>query len=209
LISTTAYAQRIAFATDDHAAQTIGAIRAAHRGVEMQRGDRIPAWAHRDVLYMLADYSERAFHGLHRPLASTEQQDMWDVFYRMGTLLEIPELPQSYAAWRLDRERHLQRDLAVSGYTRALYAAYRRQLGIWRYNLLRQVQGALAPPLVCALLGLPHHARLVDLIGLYSMFGRGRMRYAIQRLLIPPAYLPAVRALDIGNHEASRLLNGH
>ena len=60
LFVTASYAQQIVFADVSTASRALDRIRAAHQAVEHQRGQRIPDWAHRDVLYMLIDYSERA-----------------------------------------------------------------------------------------------------------------------------------------------------
>src|SRR3954464_5401733 len=68
LFSTARFAQEIAFADEDAARLTLARIRASHKAVERSRGRPIPIWAHRDVLYMLIDYSERAHELLHRPL---------------------------------------------------------------------------------------------------------------------------------------------
>jgi ER-bound oxygenase mpaB/B'/Rubber oxygenase, catalytic domain len=51
--STVRYAQEIVFADETRARRTLDRISAIHRSVERRRGERIPAWAHRDVLYML------------------------------------------------------------------------------------------------------------------------------------------------------------
>src|SRR3954449_1460300 len=67
LFSTARFAQEIAFADEDGAQRTLARIRAVHQDVERSRGHSIPDWAHRDVLYMLIDYSERAYGLLHRP----------------------------------------------------------------------------------------------------------------------------------------------
>src|SRR4051812_33768927 len=60
LFATASYSQHIVFADDETAERTLSGIRAAHAAVERQRGEKTPDWAHRDVLYMLIDYSERA-----------------------------------------------------------------------------------------------------------------------------------------------------
>jgi hypothetical protein len=160
LFSTASYAQQIALGDACTAEHTLERIRTAHAAVERERGARIPPWAHRDVLYLLVDYSERAFGMLHRPLSAAEQGELWEVFRRVGVGLEIPELPPTYAAWWADRERHLKRDLVFSKHTAALYATYRRHLGPWRYLLLRQVQALLVPEHVRQLLGFPNgHGR--------------------------------------------------
>lgn len=196
LLSTASYAQRIALADFATAESALAAIRAAHAAVEREREMRIPDWAHRDVLYLLVDYSERAFRTLHRPLSPAEQEELWEVFRRVGTGLDIPGLPLRHTDWQVDREWHLERDLLYSEHTAALYASYRRHLGPWRYALLRQVQAALVPERVRHLLALPRQVWLRGLLPLYpTLVGLG-LRSGFQRALIPSEHLAAVRGLD-------------
>src|SRR5918992_2521023 len=82
LFSTVQYAQRIIFASQTRALDTLASISAIHAGVERARGQRIPDWAHRDVLYMLIDYSERAHELLRGPLTAEERKDLYEVFFR-------------------------------------------------------------------------------------------------------------------------------
>ena len=196
LFATASYSQRIVFADEATAARTLDGIRAAHAAVEAQRGQTIPDWAHRDVLYMLIDYSERAHELLGRPLTPDEQRDLYDVFYRVGTGLRIPELPHSYAEWRADRATHLHRDLTYGEGTAALYAQYRKHLGAWRYRLLLLLQGVLVPEHVRRLLELRPATWLRPLLRLYPILVRIGLRSTIQRLLMPSQHLAAVRELD-------------
>lgn len=196
LFSTAAYAQRITLGSSDEARHTLARIRAAHGGVERQRGARIPDWAHRDVLYMLIDYSERAFAGLHRELQHGEQEELYSVFRRIGVGLGIGELPDGYAAWTLDRERHLQRDLVHSRHTAVLYGAYRRQLGLWRYALLRDLQAALVPAHVRTLLGLARYPWTSRLLPVYATLTQLRLRALVHRVFIPSIHLDALRRLE-------------
>ncbi len=198
LFATASYAQHIVFADEQTAASTLERIRAAHASVERARGDRIPDWAHRDVLYMLVAYSERAHEALDRPLRAHEQEALYEVFRRVGKGLGIPDLPASYAAWRVDREEHLQRDLVRSEGTDALYAQYRHHLGPWRYRLLLRIQAVLAPAHVRGLLGLTSTSWLRPLVRLYLVMVRGGLRSTIQRLVMPTQYLGAVPALSGG-----------
>jgi uncharacterized protein (DUF2236 family) len=196
LFSTAAYAQEIVFADHASASRTLDRIRAVHQAVESQRGQRIPAWAHRDVLYMLIDYSERSHEMLLRPLEEAERCDLYDVFRRVGSGLGIPDLPQTYAEWRVDRERHLVRDLSNGDATRTLYAQYRDHLGLFRYLLLLRIQGVLAPQHVRDLLQLGRAAWLRRVLRLYPVLVRAGLRSVIQRLLMPSGFLPAIRAVD-------------
>lgn len=196
LFSTAGYSQQIVFADTATAERTFARIRSVHQAVEHQRGQQIPDWAHRDVLYMLIDYSERAHEMLARPLRADEQRELYDVFRRVGEGLGIPALPPAYAEWRADRERHLHRDLVRGEGTDALYAQYRKHLGPWRYHLLLRIQALLTPRHVRGLLGLGRAEWLRPLLRLYPALVRAGLRSLIQRLLMPTAYLAAARGLD-------------
>jgi uncharacterized protein (DUF2236 family) len=196
LFSTVRYAQEIVFATDDTARRTLSRINAIHNSVERERGQTIPDWAFRDVLYMLIDYSERAYRLLHRPLSASQQHDLYTVFRRIGDELRIPELPPTYAEWRRDRRRHLDRDLVNSRHTSLLFKQYHRHLGLWRYHLLLQVQALLVPDEVRRLLYLSPNKLLPSLIRVYGIVERCNLRSVIHSLLIPPRYWGEVRKFD-------------
>jgi uncharacterized protein (DUF2236 family) len=196
MFQTAAYTRDIIFAEEAHAQRTLARIHAIHTSVERKRDAQIPDWAHRDVLYMLIDYSERVFETLHRPLTPAEQADLYDVFYRTGEGLQIPDLPPDYASWKRDRVLHLERDLVFSPLTAKLYAAYRRDLGRWRYPLLRQIQAVLVPEHVRSLLNLPRLAWLRPAAWIYPAMMRLGLRPLFHYALIPPQYITAVQQLD-------------
>jgi uncharacterized protein (DUF2236 family) len=196
LFATASYAQQIVFADELTATRAFERIRSAHEAVERQRGQSIPDWAHRDVLYMLIDYSERAHEMLAGSLSAEERADLYDVFHRVGMGLRIPGLPATYAEWRVDREHHLRRDLVYSDGTEALYGEFRRHLGSWRYRLLLRVQALLVPPRVRDLLRMTSAAWLRPVVRLYPVLVRAGLRRVIHRLLMPPRHLAAVRNLD-------------
>ena len=197
LFSTAGYAQQIVFADTSTASAALNRICAVHQSVERQRGQRIPDWAYRDVLYMLIDYSERAHETFARPLTPAEQHELYDVFHRVGRGLRIPDLPPTYAAWREDRERHLHRDLTHGEGTAALYVQYRKHLGAWRYQLLLWLQSILTPDHVRGLLRLKRAVWLRPLLRCYPVLVRAGMRSLIQWMLIPAEHLTAVRALGV------------
>src|SRR4030095_11234344 len=53
LFSTVMYARQIVFAPLPEALKTIDRIASIHSAVEQNRGQQIPDWAYRDVLFML------------------------------------------------------------------------------------------------------------------------------------------------------------
>lgn len=196
LLSTVRYAQQIVFSSEPEALAALARIRRIHEGVERARGGTIPAWAHRDVLYMLAGYTERAHELLHGPLDDAERSALWAVFRRVGAGLGIPDLPADYGAWGADRVRHLERDLAYGPHTALLYAAYREHLGRWRYHLLLRAQALLAPPTVRRLLGIEAGPATRLAARGYRALARAGLGPAVQRLLLPPEHLPALRAIE-------------
>ncbi len=198
LFSTARFARDIVFTDQENAQRTLQRINAIHGAVEHKRGQQIPDWAHRDVLYMLIDYSERAYQLLHRPLTPPEQTELFDVFRRVGQGLAIPELPTTYAEWRADRQRHLDRNLRYSDYTAQLYQQYRRHLGALRYRLLLHIQTLLVPESVRQLLPLKPESPLRYTLRAYPWLKRLGLRPLLQWLLVPTQHLSSVRQLEQG-----------
>ncbi|GAA4415947.1 hypothetical protein GCM10023187_46920 [Nibrella viscosa] len=196
LFSTVQYAQEIVFSDKEGAERAIRRIHAIHGGVEKNRGQRIPDWAYRDVLYMLIDYSERAYQLLHRPLTPAEKEEIFQVFRQVGEGLQIPDLPPTYADWLTDRRNHIRRDLAYSIYTKRLFERYREELGAWRFGLLIQAQSLLVPERVHRLLDLPPKPLLASTMWLYKGLNRLGLRSVVQRALLPTEYLKDIRNLD-------------
>jgi hypothetical protein len=196
LFSTVRYAQEIVFVDEETARRTLDRINARHASVEHERKQTIPDWAFRDVLYMLIDYSERAYALLYRPLSQSEKRDLFEVFLRIGEALCIPNLPESYADWLLDRRLHLVRDLTYSKHTAMLYRSYRKHLGIWRYYLLLEVQALLAPPEVRRLLRVNSNPLISGLARGYGLIDSDNLQSLAHTLLIPPRYWSEVRQFD-------------
>jgi uncharacterized protein (DUF2236 family) len=196
LFSTVRYAQEIVFADEDSARRTLGRINSVHAGVERGRGQTIPDWAYRDVLYMLVDYSERAHQLLCGPLPAAGREELYAEFRRVGRGLNVERLPEGYARWRKDRQTHLERDLTFSRHTARLYEQYRRHLGAWRYQILLGVQALLVPERVRRLLGLRRSALFSALAGGYSLAGATGLRPLTRRLLVQPRYWEEVERFD-------------
>jgi uncharacterized protein (DUF2236 family) len=196
LFSTVRYAQDMVFQSEENAERIIAGIGHIHAGVERSRGSQIPAWAYRDVLYILIDYSERAFALLHRPLTPDEQAELFREFRRLGAGMGVPDLPTTHADYVRDRAAHLANDLEHSAFTAQLFDRYRDALGAWRYDLLRQSMALLVPESVRQMLDLPKRPLLTYSIGLYPVLNALGLRAAMQRVLLPPAYLAQVQGMD-------------
>jgi uncharacterized protein (DUF2236 family) len=196
LFSTVRYAQEIVFVDEEKARRTLDRINARHGHVEHQRGQTIPDWAYRDVLYMLIDYSERAYALLYKPLSNVQKRELFEVFLRIGEGMSIPRLPDTYEEWQVDRRRHMARDLSYSKHTSMLFRQYRKHLGWWRYQLLLEVQAVLVPGEVRRLLHFNTNRIMSGLVQTYGIVNRGNLRSLAHGLLIPPRYWSEVRSFD-------------
>jgi hypothetical protein len=196
LFSTVTYAQRIVFAEQEQAMAAIDEISAIHRGVEGHRGQRIPAEAYLDVLFMLIDYSIRAFELLERPLTMEERAEVFSVFYRVGSRMGLADLPADYPAYVVMREKHMEEDLMASHFSFDLYKQYRKHLGFPRYHALRQIQAILVPGLVCRLLRLPSHPWIGPAIRIYNGLYREGLDRVVKDIVMPRAYRTRIAQLD-------------
>jgi ER-bound oxygenase mpaB/B'/Rubber oxygenase, catalytic domain len=202
LFSTVHYAQRIVFANEQDALATLTKISAIHSAVERGRGQLIPDWAYRDVLYLLIDNSRRAYELLHGPLSSREKDDLYSGFLRVGLGLQVKQLPTTFEEWEADRDAHLKRDLVYSEYTKMLFEQYRRQLGWWRYQLLLELQGMLVPEHVRELLQLaPKPLFMRPLVTAYSLVAQLGLQGPVQHALIPKTYWPQIKSLTPATRE--------
>lgn len=200
LFSTVRYAQEIVFVDEEKARRTLERINAQHASVEHDRRQTIPDWAFRDVLYMLIDYSERAYALLYKPLSKLQQRELFEVFMRIGEAMYIPQLPRTYEEWRMDRREHIARDLVHSKHTSMLYRQYRRHLGLWRYQLLLEVQAVLVPDEVRRLLDFKSNKLISGMVQTYGIVTGGHVRSLVHSLLIPPRYWSEVRSFDRHGH---------
>lgn len=196
LFSTVEYAKQILFLELDAAHRAIDRMASIHAGVEAKRGMSIPDWAYRDVLFMLIDYSIRSFELLERPLSEAEKEDVFAVFWRVGSRMGLQGLPDTYAAWLPMRAQHLQDNLAQSRYTFDLYQQYRKHLGLFRYGLLLEGQKLIVPTIVREQLGLNAIPLLSPVLGVYKLSRHFRADWLLKAIVLPAAYKKEIKALD-------------
>lgn len=198
LFSTVQYARLIIFSEREDALRAIDKITAIHKSVEKQRGENIPDWAYRDVLFMLIDYSIRAYEILERKLSTAEKEEVFDVFFRVGERMGLAGLPTSYDEWLQMRNTHLQNDLIKSNFTKDLYRQYRKHLGVFRYKLLIEGQILVVPAKVNTLLGLGRFSLLSPVLLFYKVLRMLRVDWLFKLMIFPFKYKQAIRDLDMG-----------
>ncbi|HEY1023629.1 MAG TPA: oxygenase MpaB family protein [Sphingobacteriaceae bacterium] len=197
LFSTVGYARMIVFSEEEKALAAIDKMNAIHSSLEVQRQQNIPDWAYRDVLFMLIDYSIRAFEALERKLSETEKEEVFNVFFRVGDRMGIPGLPQNHREWLDMRAGHLEQNLTRSRYTEDLFRQYRKHLGLVRYALLIQAQILVVPPIVNSMLQLGSKSFIQLIIPVYKLSRRIKADKLLKRLLLPAQYRQQINRLDI------------
>jgi hypothetical protein len=197
LFSTVSYARSIMFSEKQTALRTIDAINSIHAKVEADRGTKIPEWAYRDVLFMLIDYSIRAFEVLERSLSTTEKEEVFDVFYRLGCRMQIEGLPNTFKTWNSIRHQHLIKNLERSLHTHDLFNQYKKHLGSLRYLILLEVQTKIVPRHVCTLLGLRSWSILNPILLVYRLSRRVKLDTVLKSMILPARYKQAILNLEL------------
>ena len=197
LFSTVSYARDIVFSENEKALRTIDAIVSIHAAVEGSRGMKIPDWAYRDVLFMLIDYSIRSYEMLERKLTVAEKNEIFRVFHKLGSKMEISGLPQTFNEWIIMRDKQLSENLKLSLYTTDLFAQYRKHLGAVRYWILQEVQGLIVPDSVREGLELKKNSILYPLIRIYRIISSVKIVSGVKTLFIPMEFKKEVQALDV------------
>ena len=197
LFSTVAYARLIVFSENDEAMQAIDKIAAIHKGVEDSRGQNIPDWAYRDVLFMLIDYSIRSFELLEQKLNAGEKEEVYSVFQRMGSRMGIKDLPINYQQWLQMRNLSINENLLNGDFTKDLYKQYKKHLGWFRYLILKQAQILLVPDKVNELLGLGKNPLSAYMLNMYKFSRIIRLKSMLKNLILPPAYKKEILEMDI------------
>ena len=197
LFSTVTYARRIVFSKKYEALKAIDAMRQIHSAVEEKRGASIPDWAYRDVLFMLIHYSIASFELLERKLSDEEKEEVFDVFFRVGSRMGLKDLPTNFAEWLDMREHHLQNDMTKSEFTIDLFKQYRKHLGPMRYFLLIEGQKLVVPGQVKKLLKYSNISALSLVIPLYKISRSLKFDGLIKSAILPSDYKKQIRELDI------------
>ena len=196
LFSTVNYAKVIVFAEEKTAFQAIDQMNKIHAKIEKNRGFNIPDWAYRDVLFMLIDYSIRAFEALERKLTLHEKEEVFTVFLKVGKGMKIADLPKDFEAWEQQRILQLQENFENSEFTKDLFIQYKKHLGIVRYRLLLEAQILMAPKRVKELLNFRSHSFLIAVIPFYRLSRIFKIDYILKELILPKDYKSDIKALD-------------
>jgi ER-bound oxygenase mpaB/B'/Rubber oxygenase, catalytic domain len=194
---TVRFAQRVFFGDPAGATEAIERINRIHRHVEQARGEEIPQWAYRDMLFILIDYGERAHEVVFGPLTEAERASHFGVALALGRAMHLSGLPTTYAEYRAQRHQQLLEDYARGPLTDELYASYRRALGPLRFGLLRLVQASVLPGELRDVLRLEPHPLVDQLLRCYRfMPGGGNKLRPLHNVLLPGRFAKQLRQME-------------
>jgi len=197
LFSTVAYSRMILFSDEENALKYIDQITAIHQGVENSRGTKIPAVAYLEVLYMLVDYSIRAYELLEKKMNEKEKAEIFDVFARVGARMELEGLPATYSEYQVGRQQQLINGLFYSHYSHDLYLQYRKHLGPSRFVLLKQVQLLVAPEQVNQKLKQHQIKWLLPILKLYKLLRFLKMESWVKTAILPEQYARQLKNIEV------------
>ncbi len=197
LFSTVNYARQIVFSDTDDALRAIDKITAIHSAVEAKREAKIPDWAYRDVLFMLIGYSISSFELLERKLSDAEKEEVFNVFYRVGSRMNLKGLPTNFAEWFQMRTEHMKQNLVKSDLTADLYKQYKKHLGPLRYKLLLEAQKLVVPEKVNELLQLGKVSLLRPVLTLYKLTRKVKLDWFLKSAILPKEYKAEIKELDV------------
>jgi len=146
---------------------------------------------------MLIYYSIASFELLERKLTATEKQEVYNVFYRTGTRMELKGLPTSYEEWLPVRQEHLKNDLQKTKYTIDLFKQYKKNLGAVRYRILVEAQMMVVPEIVKKLLAFRKFSLLKPAVPFYKLARLLNLDSFIKDILLPSAYKKEIKELDV------------
>lgn len=195
LFSTLEYAQKIIFDENPKALKTLANINKIHGQVETSRGQIIPNWAYKDVLYMLIFNSIYAYETIEKPMTENQKNELYKVFKKVGEAMNITDLPLDYNACKNDRAETILSNYQYSAYTPLLLNAYKTKLGNIRNQLLNTVIRLQIEPNLNTLLFKNPNFFQQYLIQLYA---KTRHIYPINQLkykLLPTEYEKRLRQI--------------
>ena len=89
---------------------------------------------------MLIHYSIASYELLEERLTLQEKEEVFNVFYKVGTRMHLKRLPTGYNEWTISYAQHLENDLEKSHFTVQLFKQYKKHLGLFRYFILIEAQ---------------------------------------------------------------------
>jgi uncharacterized protein (DUF2236 family) len=194
---TVRFAQSVFFGDPAGATEAVERINRIHRGVEDARGEEIPQWAYRDMLFILIDYGERAHEVVFGPMTEAERDSHFEVALTLGQAMRLSDLPTTYAEYRDQRHQQLLEDYARGPLTDELYASYRRALGPLRFRLLRLVQASVLPEELRDVLRLKPSPPVDELLRCYRFVpGGGNKLRPLHKVLLPGQFARQLRDME-------------
>jgi hypothetical protein len=110
--------------------------------------------------------------------------------------MSIKNLPLDYEEWLVVREASLEQNLLKSDFTADLFNQYRKHLGWFRYQMLKQAQMLVLPRKVSQMLFLGGFPFLVPVLHGYKLAKFLKLEGGVRSLILPQQYKQQIANLD-------------
>ncbi len=160
-IETFKYTQQVFFMPEEQVPALMSRIRNVHSNVEKNReretGDhtKISNNAFRQVGDMLIDYGIKGYEYLYRKNMSEEDKDSYfQDMKKLYGLMGVTDYETNYNEFLKRRNFSVQNELKVNEFTEKLYGSYKKDLGLLRVWVLKQLQCRFIAPVLVKELGI-------------------------------------------------------
>lgn len=193
--------RQIFMTSKDKVPELMMKIRNVHTGVEKSRElkeekpSQITNRAYLEVGDMLIEYGIRGYEYLNRRKLTAEECDTYFAdMVAMFKLMRIEVSDVDYQSFLIRRKSSIERDLQVNEFTPKLYEAYLKDLGYFRYYLLRQFQSYFVATEICKKLGLTRNPLFGGLYRFYPLVHSPRLFNLMMLVLAKPEVRKILKA---------------
>ncbi len=190
--STFAWNRRLVLSPKEKVAALGETIRGFHDHVEAQRIEqeggiqKISNDAFQAVGFMLIEYALLANAYLERREPTAEEKDAYyqdqkAFFEAMG----VEDLAEDYEGFVVQRRQQIEEQLKPNDCTGPLFDAYRKDLGAFRYTLLKQFMAWFVPESVIAPLEIRRSVWFAPFYHLFPVIRCGPVSGLLHRILLP------------------------
>ena len=130
-------------------------------------------------------------------MESTDKEEVYGVFLKLGLAMKIQGLPKTHSTWLPVRNEHLESNYEKSKLSIDLINQYRKNLGSFRFMLLKESYSLVVPDRIISLLHLKKVPFLKPLIPVFNLSKRLKLDWFFKNLLFPKEYQEQIKKLDL------------
>lgn len=202
-IRTLAFHQMLIHTDAEKVPEIASRIRNIHSKIEEKRSQEegasqtISNQAFLEVSDMILDYAIRGYEYLnHRQLTPAEKQQFYSDMHYINEQMGVSGQPESYSEWEQVRMLDIESRLAKNEFTDKLYAAYKKDMGFFKYQLLINFQSWFVNSRVAEKLKLKRRSWFFPIYKLYPIIRNPVLLRILLWLILKPDTVKAIYGLN-------------